>query len=78
MDKPMSVWPYRKGNRDWPTYLHWWAAGDELPDSTPDWLLNLWPSRSLHWLVCRIWGHTLDSDDTLTYCIWCQRPDHDA
>lgn len=66
------TWPYRKGDRDWPTYLHWWACGDELPDNTPDWLLDRWPNRLLNRLVCRIWGHVTEHD-LVSYCIWCLR-----
>jgi hypothetical protein len=57
--------------------LHWWAAGDELPARTPDWFLNLWPSRPMHWLVCRLFGHVEGHDYEhgyrFTYCVWCQR-----
>jgi hypothetical protein len=64
-------WPYPKANRSWPTYLHWWAEGDEFPGRTPTWLLDHWPAMPLHRLVCRIWGHVNDGPDKLTRCIWC-------
>jgi hypothetical protein len=57
--------------RSWRVYLHWLAAGDELPRRTPDFILNRWPDRLLQKLACRITGHTLDEPGFLA-CIWCQ------
>jgi len=59
--------------RPWRVYLHWLAAGDELPRRTPDFILNRWPDKLLQRLACRITGHTWEYHRPgFRYCIWCQ------
>ena len=55
------------------TRLRWMAAGDLLPDRTPDWMLDhLWPSVLMQRVICRLWGHEVEHPVyDPTSCAWC-------